>query len=193
MSESGARERKGSEILTARLRLRPLVKRDHPAVTALASSDAVRHNVTVAFLSTTELGATFVIERRSARSLIGAGGYRPIAGRAGGVELAICLAEGEWGAGYGTEATQALIDAAFADPAVREVWASVRVTNARARRVHEKCGFQPRGTGMARGSNGSGSFPVEHIVLNRGAWVSLKSWGAPTASANGHGKRKTAA
>jgi RimJ/RimL family protein N-acetyltransferase len=193
MSESGAREPKAAETLTARLRLRPLMKRDYPMVTALAASDAVRHNVTVAFLSTSDVGGTFAIEQRSTRTLIGAGGYRPIVGRVGAVELSVCLAEGEWGAGYGTEATQALVDAAFADATLIEVWASIRVTNTRAQRLYEKCGFQPRGTGMARSAAATGSFPVERFVLTRRAWASLKAWGASARDSNGNGPRQTAA
>jgi RimJ/RimL family protein N-acetyltransferase len=105
------------------------------------------------------------------------------------VEFSVCIDEAEWGAGYGTEATQALVDVAFADPEVTEIWASVRVTNARARRVYEKCGFQPRGTGMARASAASGAFPVERIVLNRRDWTSLKAWGAAHDD-GGHQRRR---
>jgi RimJ/RimL family protein N-acetyltransferase len=180
MSEAGARERKGSEseVLTPRLRLRPLRKRDRAALTRLSATAAARSNPTVALLSAEPGARTFAVERRSSGALIGAGGFRPMAARVAAVEFAVCIAEAEWGAGYGTEVTQALVDIAFADPRVAEIWASVRVTNERARRVYEKCGFQPRGTGMARPSATSGAFPVERILLNRGAWISLKAWGA---------------
>jgi RimJ/RimL family protein N-acetyltransferase len=194
MSGTGARELKGSLIVTARLRLRPFAKRDAAAVIRLSASDAARHNVTMTFISAAETdGRVFVIEAKDARGMIGAGGFHPVVDRPGAVEFAVCFAETKWGAGYGTEATKALVDIAFADATVSEVWASVRVTNARARRVYEKCGFQPRGTGMARAS--AGSFPVEHIVLNRGAWVSLKAWGGATVTngSNAHGKRQSAA
>jgi RimJ/RimL family protein N-acetyltransferase len=195
MSESGSRERKGNEteILTPRLRLRPLRKRDAAALAKLSASDPVRQNLTVGFMAAEPGAQSFVVERRSERVLIGAGGFRPMAGRAAAVEFAVCIVEAEWGSGYGTEATQALVDVAFADPRVVEVWASIRVTNVRARRVYEKCGFQPRGTGMARASPTSGAFPVEHIVLNRGAWSSLKAWGAGHDDAHHDQRRRASA
>jgi RimJ/RimL family protein N-acetyltransferase len=194
MGESGARERKGreTEILTPRLRLRPLRKRDAAALAALSASDPVRMNLTVALLSAESGARTFVVARLGEQTLIGAGGFRPMAGRPAAVEFAVCIAEAEWGSGYGTEATQALVDVAFADPQVGEVWASIRVTNVRARRVYEKCGFQPRGTGMARLSATAGAFPVEHIVLNRRAWISLKAWGANHDHHDGHRHRASA-
>ena len=94
--------------------------------------------------------------------------------------------------GYGTEAAQALIDHAFADEAVGALWCSNRVTNARARRVIEKCGFQFRGTGMVRSPTRFGAFPVERFVLDRRNWASLKAWGAPQ-SEHGRAERETAA
>ena len=83
-----------------------------------------------------------------------------------------------WGRGYATEATQAVIDRAFADDRHRRsLWCSNRASNGRARRVIEKCGFQFRETGMVR-SPTRGAVPVERFVLERRNWASLKSWGA---------------
>ena len=173
----------GTQILTRRLRLRPLRDRDMVALARLSATDAVRHNLTIALVvADGRSRQTFVVERKENRTMIGAGGFRAMTGREAAVEFAVCIAEAEWGAGYGTEAAQALIDVAFADIAVSEVWAAIRVTNGRARRVYEKCGFQPRGTGMARPSPSAGAFPVEHVVLDRRAWASLKAWGGPPAS-----------
>ena len=77
-------------------------------------------------------------------------------------------------------ATQTAIDRAFADPATTRVWCSIRVSDGRARRVVEKCGFQYTGTGMGRSPGSPGAVPVERFVLERRNWASLKSWGAPT-------------
>ena len=63
----------------------------------------------------------------------------------------------------------------------RSLWCSNRASNARARRVIEKCGFQFRGTGMVRSPTLFGAFPVERFVLERRNWASLKAWGAPAA------------
>jgi RimJ/RimL family protein N-acetyltransferase len=52
------------------------------------------------------------------------------------------------------------------------------VSNGRARRVIEKCGFQFRETGMVRSPVSFGAVPVERFVLERRNWASLKSWGA---------------
>src|SRR4029077_2264913 len=98
-----------------------------------------------------------------------------------------------WGCGYGTEATQALIDRAFARLGINEGWGAVRVTNVRGRELVEKCGFQARGTGMARASAAQGAFPVERFVLTRRAWASLKAWGAGDNTGNGGDGPHTAA
>ena len=73
------------------------------------------------------------------------------------------------------------------------VWCSNRVTNARARRVIEKCGFQFRGTGMVR-LPGRGAFPIERFALDRRNWMSLKAWGAAhREGVAGDAPRETAA
>ena len=127
-------------------------------------------------------GEAFVVERRSDRAVIGAGALPAAAAEPR------CAHSSNWrcgsarptgDSGYGTEAAQALIDRAFAHTGISEVCAAIRVVNVRGRRLIEKCGFQPRGTGMARLSLSSGAYPVERFVLSRRAWVSLKAWGAP--------------
>jgi len=193
--EADARERKGSELVTRRLRLRRLRDRDMVELARLSASEAVRQSLTIALAPAGAPGhETFAIERRRDRILIGAGGYCPLPGSGQAVEFALWLGDAAWGSGYGTEATQALVDRAFGDAAVAEVWASVRITNVRGRRVLEKCGFQSRGTGMARSS--LGAFPVERFMLSRRAWASLKAWGAPFQNGingDGHGSRPNAA
>jgi RimJ/RimL family protein N-acetyltransferase len=177
MSESGARERKEGQILTRRLKLTPLRERDVGVLARIASSEAVRHNLTVVLdpMAPSPEGEAFMAERRRERIAIGAGGYRTV-GDGAAAEFALWIGEPAWGCGYGTEIAQALIDRAFGHPQVMEVRAAVRVTNGRGRRLVEKCGFQLRSTGMARAAHGA--FPAERFVLTRGAWISLKAWGA---------------
>jgi RimJ/RimL family protein N-acetyltransferase len=178
--------------LTRRLKLRPLRVRDMPVLALLAASDAVRHNLTVALDPATPLsfGETFIVERRKDRAPLGAGGYRATAEGGPAVELALWIGERHWGRGYGTEIAQALIDRAFAEGQVMEVCAALRVTNVRGRRLIEKCGFQQRGTGMARAAHGA--FPAERFVLNRRTWISLKAWGGHDDDADREPRRASA-
>jgi RimJ/RimL family protein N-acetyltransferase len=186
MGEAGDRERKGP-LLTRRLRLRPARERDMIALAKLAAAESIRQNLTIALVggAAGPGGETYVLERQADRVLIGAGGFAAVARGDCGVDLALWIGQADWGCGYGTEATQALIDRAFAGPAVNEVWGGVRVTNVRGRQLVEKCGFQARGTGMARASAIHGAFPVERFVLTRRAWASLKAWGAAAAAEDG--------
>jgi RimJ/RimL family protein N-acetyltransferase len=101
--------------------------------------------------------------------------------RPGAIEVATWIGEAYWGRGYATEATHAIIDRAFTETGISVLWCSNRVSNSRARRVIEKCGFQFRETGMVRSPASFGAVPVERFVLERRNWTSLKSWGAAVA------------
>jgi RimJ/RimL family protein N-acetyltransferase len=176
--EADARERKASQIIvTRRLRLRPLRTRDMTELAKLTTSERVQPHLTIAIAPAVSADhQAFAVERRGDRVLIGAAGYCAISGGSDSVEFALWISDRDWSHGYGTEAAQALIDRAFEDARIAEVWAAVRVTNIRGRRLLEKCGFQSRGTGMAHGG-ARGAFPVERFVLSRRAWASLKAWG----------------
>jgi len=122
-------------------------------------------------------GRSHVAIRRDEGSLLGASFLRPSATRPEGHDLSFWVDERFWGRGFGTEIAHATIDHAFGADGVCRIWCAVRVTNGPARRVAEKCGFQFRDTGMARSLAARGSVPVEHFVLERRVWQSLKSWG----------------
>lgn len=126
--------------------------------------------------------AAHVAVSRQSDSVIGAGFHRPSPTRPGGHELSFFVAERFWGEGFGTEIAHATIDHAFGAGRIERLWCSVRVTNAPARRVVAKCGFQFRDTGMVRSLAAGGAVPVEHFVLERRIWQSLKSWGATAAT-----------
>lgn len=121
-------------------------------------------------------GAAHVALSRTDGSLFGASFHRP-SPRPDGHEISFWVAERHWGQGFGTEIAHATIDHAFGAAGVERLWCAVRVTNGPARRVAEKCGFQFRDTGMVRSLAARGSVPVEHFVLERRVWLSLKSWG----------------
>jgi RimJ/RimL family protein N-acetyltransferase len=170
--------------------LRPLTPGDAAKVAALATTGAVLAGLTLA-LSAEAAGRAFLVERRADRTAIGSAGFAATE-IACAVELAVWIGEAFWGQGYGTEAAQAIVDRAFAEARVVEVQGAVRVSDARGRRLLEKCGFQSRGGGMARSPHGHGAFPVERFVLGRSTWQSLKAWGAASAG-NGDGSRQSAA
>ncbi len=109
--------------------------------------------------------------------VIGACSYgQPSAGY-DGFEIGCWLGESHWGHGHAAEACHALIDHIFVRTLARSVWATCRVTNARGRRVIEKCGFQFRENAMVHSVALNGMQPVERFVLDRGSWESLKAWG----------------
>ncbi|MCB1500601.1 MAG: GNAT family N-acetyltransferase [Bauldia sp.] len=123
-------------------------------------------------------GESFALIERRSSTLVGVSGYGEMVDRPGALEIATWIGEEFWGRGYATEATHAVIDRAFCETGITILWCSNRVSNGRARRVIEKCGFQFRETGMVRSPAAFGAVPVERFVLERRNWASLKSWGA---------------
>jgi RimJ/RimL family protein N-acetyltransferase len=83
-----------------------------------------------------------------------------------------------WNKGYATEATRAVIDYAFTELEHDTLSAGARVTNPASRRILEKCGFQWTGVGLCRIRAIHSSAPIDRFRLDRGLWLSLKSWGA---------------
>ena len=177
-------------IVTARLLLRRCTPADKAVMATLLANQAVAENLCDAIVLAG--GDAFAITDRSDGAVIGCAGYGPTRDRPATIEAGLWIGTPWWGMGYGTEAAQALIDHAFADGKANALWCSNRVTNVRARRVIEKCGFQFRGTGMVRSPTLFGAFPVERFVLDRRNWASLKAWGAPEAGL-GRAERETAA
>jgi RimJ/RimL family protein N-acetyltransferase len=96
-----------------------------------------------------------------------------------GLLLQVTLAESHRGAGFMTEAAQAVVDAAFMLTDTPLVAASSRVLDPAFRRVLEKCGFAYCGTGLDTGSTGGGLVASDRFRLDRKAWASLKSWRVP--------------
>ncbi len=187
-SEEGHPSRRA--IATARLLLRSCIPADMPVMAALSADHAVAENLCNAI--SLAGGDAFAITEQVDGTLVGCAGYGPTRAPPATVEAGLWIGAAWWGRGYGTEAAHGLIDHAFADGRVNALWCSIRVTNSRARRVIEKCGFQFRGTGMVRSPASFGAFPVERFVLDRRNWASLKAWGAPHANL-GRAERETAA
>jgi RimJ/RimL family protein N-acetyltransferase len=91
-----------------------------------------------------EQGSAFpwVIRLRAADTLIGMIELR-VEGHI--AELGYVLARPQWGMGYATEAAQAVVDWAIAQPEILRVWAVCDVDNAASARVLEKAGMQREG------------------------------------------------
>ncbi|WP_421724833.1 GNAT family N-acetyltransferase [Bauldia sp.] len=171
-----------STIITRRLVLKTPSDDERGAIVALAADPGIAGNLAAAPGDYGRLGGrSFVVVGRAGRAVVGVTGFGPMIDRNGAVEIATWIGEPYWGRGYATEASQAVIDAAFGETGVSALWCSKRVTNDRARRVIEKCGFQFRETGMVRSPVTMGAVPVERFVLERRNWISLKSWGAAMA------------
>lgn len=190
MRDGGEKEDGPYLLETARLRLRRQSAADAIGLNALSANPAIAPNL-CSTIPPDDGTAMVIVERRAGRA-IGAAVHGST-GLGTGIEVALWIGEPFWECGYGTEAAQALIDHAFADPGVGVLWCSSRVTNPRGRRVIEKCGFQFRSSGMVRLPE-RGAFPIERFALDRRNWVSLKSWGAGQAGRRvGDAPRETAA
>jgi RimJ/RimL family protein N-acetyltransferase len=172
-------------IVTPRLMLRPHQAGDVATISALAEiAGPGRQRDEIgdarAWIARARLNpeaSVFAIVERATGRYVGAVGAAPMADMPSRQELGVWVGEPHAGRGYATEALQAVIDRCFAVEGAETLWGVCRVTNTRARRVVEKCGFQYRENGMARSVALRGSFPVERFVLERRVWLSLKAWG----------------
>jgi RimJ/RimL family protein N-acetyltransferase len=173
-------------LKTARLSLRTPSHNDVTAMVALAGDRRVAENTAriphpysaadavtlLAAINKTGGETVFAIELDGA--LIGMCGLAP---RPDGVELGYWLGVPFWNRGYGTEAARAVIDYGFAKLGHDVLHSGARVSNPASRRVLEKCGFQWTGVRLCRIRAINSAAPIDRFRLDRGLWVSLKSWG----------------
>ena len=184
------RERSIPVLETERLVLRAPRLGDAKAVAMLANDRRIAENTARIphpyrtgdaedFISTANLGSetVFVIAQRNG-ALVGACGFSQLDRHP--PEIGYWLGLKFWGKGYATEAVRAVIDHAFTDLDHEALQSSARVTNPASRRVLEKCGFQWTGVGLTRIRALNSSAPIDKFRLDRGLWVSLKSWGKVT-------------
>jgi RimJ/RimL family protein N-acetyltransferase len=82
------------------------------------------------------------VEQRSGQFLGWLALEPPGDGRLDAAELGYRLRRSAWGKGYATEASRALIQAAFTDPGLQRVWAQTMAVNTASRRVMEKAGLR---------------------------------------------------
>jgi RimJ/RimL family protein N-acetyltransferase len=185
--EETGRERCIAVLETERLTLRAPRHGDVKAIAALANDRRIADNTAriphpygvddaeqfIASVNQQDGEATFVITLDG--TLIGACGVDP---RPGIAEIGYWLGVSYWGHGYATEAARAVIDHAFDDLHHATLQSGARVSNPASRRVLEKCGFQWTGVRLSRIRAINSAAPVDRFRLDRGLWVSLKSWGA---------------
>ncbi len=116
----------------------------------------------------------FLITLREGGAVVGGCG---VALQDGAPDLGYWLGVKYWNKGYATEAARAVVDFAFTELGHDTLSAGARVTNPASRRILEKGGFQWTGVGLCRIRALNSSAPIDRFRLDRGLWLSLKSWG----------------
>ncbi|SNZ19699.1 GNAT family N-acetyltransferase [Cohaesibacter gelatinilyticus] len=119
-------------------------------------------------------GRTLIIAN-SLNQPLGMIGYQPDHTNANHM-LSIWLDEACWNRGYGTLATQAMLDLAFSKDNLDCIFALARVSSMASKRLLEKCGFQYCGTGMTRSAFYKGMIPTDRFKLDRRVWQALRDW-----------------
>jgi RimJ/RimL family protein N-acetyltransferase len=142
----------------ARVRLRPVERADLPRFVAWLQDDDVITNLDIVipfntvreekFFDDVMAGPPetqpFSLEVRKGRGWLHVGGcgLQHADWRNRSIELGIFIGVKEaWGRGYGTEATQLLVDHAFGTLNMHRVWLRNYEDNRRARHVYEELGF----------------------------------------------------
>lgn len=147
---------RGQPLLSARLKLRPLVPDDAPRLAELLNDwEMVKHTAAIphpyapadgeSFVATMEgkrlagKGIALAMERTLDRQLIGVIGFGLEAD--GTPELGWWVGRACWGDGYATEAARRLLRHLFADLGYASAWASAHPDNAASRAVMGKLGM----------------------------------------------------
>jgi len=181
------RERSIPVLASERLTLRAPRREDEKALAALLQDRRVAVNTSriphpyglddarqfVESVNKRDGEVTFVVTHGD--RLIGGCGLGPSEGAA---EIGYWYGVPFWGQGFATEAARAVIDYAFGDLQCETLLAGARVSNPASRRVLEKCGFQWTGVRLCRIRAIQSAAPVDRFRLDRGLWLSLRSWGA---------------
>jgi diamine N-acetyltransferase len=143
-----------------RVHLRPLDRADAPVIVTWFNNPAVRRTLQMYQPMTIEREHQFLermqgsdrdvvlgIVPAGTERLIGVTGLHAIDIRHRHAGFGITVGEpGEWGKGYGTEATALMVGHAFETLNLHRVWLHVYAFNDRGRRAYERVGFQLEGT-----------------------------------------------
>lgn len=110
----------------------------------------------------------YAVTLREGGKIIGSAGLQPMEGQPDdSPELGYWLGRAYWGRGLMPEAARSLIDRAFEELNVRELWCSHFASNAQSRRVIEKCGFRYRMTKERAGTDGVAQTTLFYALTRR--------------------------
>jgi RimJ/RimL family protein N-acetyltransferase len=146
-------------LIGAQIYLRPLERGDAPLFVSWINDPEVRHTLLRYWplslqaeeefldkLNRSEHDLALGIAVRQTDRLIGAAGLHQIDYRNRHTSFGILIGEkGEWGKGYGTEATALMVRYAFETLNLNRVWLHVYEDNQRGIRSYEKVGFLKEG------------------------------------------------
>lgn len=113
----------------------------------------------------------------------------------GQIELGYRLRRADWGKGYATEGSRALIDKGFAEFGVQRVVAETTTDNWASRRVMEKSGLTLVGTFPCDGLAAFEDGEPDHVeyALTRADWEARRTGPAPARRARGRDRRRAVA
>jgi RimJ/RimL family protein N-acetyltransferase len=178
LADAGALNRQASEKVVADMTaniLHPYPQAStEPAIFEARKGNALGQHLALAV--TRKERPLELIGMISARRSVETGGSE-----SAGVSFGYWLGKDHWGAGYATEAAQAMIDAVFTLTAADRLEANARVINPASRRVLEKCGFRHDGSRLKAMPARGGMFPCDDFSLDRKTWASLRNWAALTS------------
>jgi 8-oxo-dGTP diphosphatase len=181
------------EIVTERLRLRPLTVADAPEVVRLVDDfEVARYTATIPypydlkmaldfiatpeaapdaaarFIDDPEAALVLAIAKKENDQLLGCVGLQKTPE---GPELGYWIGREHWGQGYASEAAGRLVRLAFENFALPELIASAVTVNDASHRVLEKIGFTICGTGEIHSRAQNSHLPVIHRRLKRNDWL----------------------
>lgn len=181
---------RGTPLLSARLKLRPLTMDDVPRLsTALDDWDLVKHTANIPHPYTIEDAREFVGQmavKRDARTGVALAMERTLDGVVVGVigfgletdrtpELGYWVARECWGQGYASEAAARLLRHLFLDLGYDRAWASAHPDNAASRRVMDKIGMVRERHELVGIPAGGQSVITPVYGIRKGAWTKRHS------------------
>ncbi|MBP1928795.1 RimJ/RimL family protein N-acetyltransferase [Methanolinea mesophila] len=190
----------GTVLISERLRLRPFVMEDAPAVAGLAGAREIarcttriphpyQEEMAREWISTHAGGwarrehAIFAVSQKDTESLIGAVGLEKIHREFFHAEIGYWIGVPFWNRGFGTEAVAAVVTYGFSTLDLHRIYARIMSGNRGSAKVLEKCGFSHEGT------------MKEHVYKN-GKFVDIEIYGIltdePAPGCNEPGKESSA-
>jgi diamine N-acetyltransferase len=120
----------------------------------------------------------FVVCLRADDRPIGTVGLHQVDLLNGTAEFGIAIGEkGDWGRGYGTDATRAICEFGFAQLRLERIGLRVYAGNERGRRAYEKAGFVMEGTMRHAHFRDGAHIDVHVMAMLRGEWLASRHAG----------------